>query len=158
MSVYFAKIDRYIKIGFSENPERRVARLWQSGTRYGRPWDCPMAEPVLLLAINGDKPLEARCHEALSDYYATREWFIDEPGVRDFMAQAERGRFPVVVRPGGPFEPADWTAASKDRRAEMNRWISRRHGRPIDLFGRGNYADPADVVFGDLFTASTRSP
>lgn len=148
MSVYFAKIDRYIKVGYSANPQRRVANLWKSGTRYDRPVDCPLVQPVLLLAIDGDKPLEARCHEALGDYYAASEWFIDEPGVRDFMAQAERGRFPVIVRPGGPFDPVDWVDASEERRAEMNRWASRRIGRPINIFGQGcTDADAAAVAF-----------
>lgn len=132
MSVYFIKVGRYIKVGFSDNPQRRALKLWQSGTRYTRPWDLPLAEvPELLLAVDGDKSDEHFCHLALWDYGAGLEWFVDEPGVREFMTKVEgyiRGQkvpFPKVERPGGEFEPVPWTEMLPEREVEIAGQLAR---------------------------------
>lgn len=126
MSVYFIRCGRYIKVGFSRNPERRCKNLWQGSTRGTRPWDLSIKEErTLLLTIDGDKSVEWRCHTALSDYWANGEWFIDEPGIHDFMEQAARGRFPVAVRPGGRFEPVGHEHMIQERRDEIDRAIAR---------------------------------
>jgi hypothetical protein len=126
MSVYFAQVGRYIKVGFSENPERRVARLFTSTTRYNRPWDMPLdAERVLLATIPGDKSTERMCHRALSDYAAGCEFFIDEPGVREFMTRAAAGDFSPVERPGGEFVPVHHSQMLPERRAELDSLITR---------------------------------
>lgn len=108
MSVYFIRAGRYIKVGYSTNPERRFRRLFASGTRYTVPEDCPtgLADRELLRYIDGDTGTEARIHEALSDFAAGLEWFIDEPEVRAFIATAEdAAEYERVVRPGGEFSP-----------------------------------------------------
>lgn len=104
MSVYFAQVGGYIKVGSSDNPERRVRRLFSSNTRYCKPDDCPtdLASRRLLLAIPGGLNTEWACHAALDDYRVVGEFFIDEPGVRDFMKRAAAGDFSPVERPGGP--------------------------------------------------------
>lgn len=108
MSVYFIRAGRYIKVGYSTNPERRFRRLFASGTRYTAPEDCPtaLADRELLRHIDGDASTEARIHEALSDFAVGLEWFIDEPEVRAFIATAEdAAEYERVVRPGGEFSP-----------------------------------------------------
>lgn len=105
MAVYFARVGRYIKVGYSENPERRVRRMLSSATRYGAPLDCDIYDRELLATIPGDLNAERACHAALEDYAAGCEFFIDEPGVREFIELAQRGEFPQIVRPGGWFVP-----------------------------------------------------
>lgn len=102
MAVYFAQVGRYIKVGYSENPERRVRRLWKSETRYSRPADCPTSPPLLLATIPGGRNEEFICHRALGDYAVGCEFFLDEPGVRMFIAAAAEGALDRVVRPSGP--------------------------------------------------------
>lgn len=130
MSVYFAQVGHYIKVGFSEDPEKRVKNLWKSTTRYGRPWDLSLdVERRLLLAIPGSKQTEHGCHLALDDYYAGCEFFIDEPGVREFMTHAAKGRFPHMTRPGGPFAPVSHEQMLPERRAELDRMYARARSR-----------------------------
>jgi hypothetical protein len=129
MSVYFAKVGRYLKIGYSENPERRVRNLWRSTTRYGRPWDLSINEtPRLLLAVDGDKHDEQQIHAALDDFYACLEWFIDEPPVRDFMREVENGAsgcYLPMPRPGGPFVPVPHEQMLPERYEEIQRLTER---------------------------------
>lgn len=130
MSVYFIKVGRYIKVGYSENPERRCERLWSSTTRYGRPWDMSTKEPrELLLVIEGEKDDERECHEALADYYSACEWFIDEPGVREFMEIAKTGKYPKMVRPGGEFIPTPGEDMLPERRLEIDRMVARERAK-----------------------------
>ena len=134
MSVYFAQVGRYIKIGYSENPERRVRRLFASETRYGAPKDAPtsLAERTLLKVIDGGEGTERAVHLALDDFRVMGEWFIDEPEVRDFIATAEGGlrSYPRVVRPLGEFDrDADPVLGmSPEERAQlqavMSNWFS----------------------------------
>lgn len=104
MSVYFAQVGGYIKVGSSDDPERRVRRLFSSETRYCKPDDCPTdaGSRRLLLTIPGSLNVEWSCHRALDDFRVVGEFFIDEPGVRDFMERAALGDLSPVERPGGP--------------------------------------------------------
>jgi hypothetical protein len=110
MSVYFAQVGRYIKIGYSTNPERRVRNLFKSTTRYGAPQDAPteLADRHLIRAIDGDTGTEFQIHRALNDFRVFGEWFIDEPEVRDFIATAgDADDYEPVRRPAGIY---DWQA------------------------------------------------
>jgi hypothetical protein len=111
MYVYFAAVGGLIKVGYSENPERRVRNLFRGSTLYGAPVDAYEARgtQVMLRTIEGCKTVERRCHEALADFEVSLEWFLDEPPVRAFIDAAEDWRedYPRVVREGGPVEP-DW--------------------------------------------------
>jgi len=142
MSVYFIKVGRYIKVGYSENPERRCQNLWKSSTRYGRPWDLSLSAPrELLLVIPGSKQTEGACHRALADFAAGCEFFIDEPEVRAFMERATRGAYKrKVVRPAGPFEPVSHEDMLPERRDELDRWIHARRAvrGPSFDFGGAN--------------------
>lgn len=129
MSVYFARVGRYIKVGYSENPERRVRNLMKSATRYGLPADLrPDAPRELLAAIPGGLGVEWTCHESLDDFAAGGEFFIDEPPVRGFIAEAQAGRFPVVTRDGGPFVPVDLT--TDEDRAALTRALNCMFTKP----------------------------
>ena len=124
MSVYFAQVGHYIKIGYSENPERRVRRLFSSDTRYGAPEDCPrdLASRHLIRAIDGTKDDEGRIHRALDDFCVGLEWYVDEPALREYIATVEQteGEYPVLVREEGPAfvaydEERDLTPAEYDQ-------------------------------------------
>lgn len=145
MSVYFIKVGRYLKVGFSENPERRCKNLWRSSTRYSRPWDLALDAPrELLLTIDGDKTTEYHVHQSLDMFAARCEWFIDEPEVRDFMAHLARGgAMREVQRPAGQFRPVPHQQMLPERRVEMDQWLAKRGKRDggwVD-FGDGDLTD-----------------
>jgi hypothetical protein len=127
VSVYFIKVGRYVKVGYSANPERRCAKLWQSGTRYGRPFDLSIKEPrELLAAVDGGTDLEHQCLQALRDYSVGCEFVIDEPGVREVMRQVMAGEEPTrQERPGGEFVPV----RGEDMIAEWREDVARMTAR-----------------------------
>lgn len=86
MSVYFARVGRYIKVGYSANPERRVANLFKSATRYSAPRDIDAATPRTLLGyVPGRLNEERTAHAALRDFRVQGEWFLDEPWARTYV-------------------------------------------------------------------------
>jgi hypothetical protein len=109
VSVYFAQVGRYVKVGYSANPERRVANLFKSATRYGIPRDLDIRLPRhLLAAVPGHLNEERAAHAALDDFRVWGEWFLDEPEVRDYIRRcvgADDVATERVVRPAGQF---DW--------------------------------------------------
>ena len=107
MSVYFAQVGHYVKVGYSANPERRVRRLFSSATN--PPADAPrdLASRHLIRAIEGGYRDEQEIHRALSDFCVGSEWYVDEPEVRAFVATVERSdAYAKVERPVGPVELA----------------------------------------------------
>ena len=107
MSVYFIQAGRYVKVGFSDNPERRFRRLFASNTAYSSPHDVPrdLASRTLLKVIDGDKNAEARIHIALDQFRVGTEWFIDEPELRAFIDTVETAdSYETVTRPAGDFD------------------------------------------------------
>lgn len=109
MSVYFAQVGRYIKVGYSENPERRVRNLFKSETRYGAPRDVTTDSPRhLIAAVPGELADEFAAHRALDDFRVSGEWFLDEPEVRTYITgcvAADTVLACYVSRPAGNF---DW--------------------------------------------------
>ena len=87
MSVYFVRAGRYFKVGFSDDPERRFARLHRGNTRYTFPIDASLlaCDRELYRVVDGEKYDEARIHLALDDYSVGLEWFTDAPQVRSFI-------------------------------------------------------------------------
>lgn len=70
--IYFVKVDRHIKIGFTKDPYRR-------GGAYP-----PSAE--LLASYPGTRRDEQRLHEKFAAYLdAGREWFLDAREIRDHI-------------------------------------------------------------------------
>lgn len=88
MSVYFIACGGFIKVGYSDNPERRAAKLFSSTSRYSAPRAAYQARgtQTLLGAIEGDKGTELQLHGALNDYAVGCEWFVDEPELRTYLA------------------------------------------------------------------------
>lgn len=124
MSVYFAQVGPHIKIGYSTNPERRVARMFSSTTRYSAPTGTPTgrAHRHLIRAIDGDLGTERLIHLALDDFRIGEEWFVDEPEVQRFIATAKTAkRYAKVRRPAGPVcdERDDWSEMSPDERKQL---------------------------------------
>lgn len=78
MSVYFARVRGYVKIGFSVDPVRR-ARTIASGGNCIKPDDIERSDPVDLLGwIPGDRSVERAMHRKFADLYVTGEWFWDD--------------------------------------------------------------------------------
>ena len=79
MSVYFARVGEYVKIGYSRNPVTRVQRLRSDDT--ARPDDLDKTAPVELLAVvPGGRDLERALQEVLVGLRECGEWFrIPEP-------------------------------------------------------------------------------
>jgi hypothetical protein len=107
MSVYFIRLGQYVKVGFSDDPERRFRRLFSSATGYSAPWDAPraLADRTLLGYVHGTKDDEARAHDALSDFLACCEFYVAEQPVLDYVgACLSRGDVvtPSIPRLGGP--------------------------------------------------------
>jgi hypothetical protein len=71
-----------IKIGWSENPEMRLAQL--QGAHH--------EDLSLLLTVNGDKALEGRLHFRLEQHRLRGEWFADCDEVRAAMEEVATPR------------------------------------------------------------------
>lgn len=123
MSVYFAQVGPYIKIGYSENPEKRVRNLFKSGTRYTAPEGTPLhpSQRRLIRAIDGTWDTEQLIHVALEDFCLGLEWYVDEPEVRDFIATVETAKhYDRLNRPDGPvYEPYDESRLPPEERAQL---------------------------------------
>lgn len=71
-----------VKIGWSENPEKRLEQLQAASPDQLR----------ILDYIIGDRHHERALHGRLSEYRLRGEWFDDCPPVREAIAEVMRGR------------------------------------------------------------------
>lgn len=107
MAVYVIECAGLLKIGFSENPERRVANLFQSASRYSAPRAAHEArgtQRLVCVITDGTKSDEAVIHQALAMYSIGCEWFANEPAVLEYVQSFTAGDYPPVEpieRPGG---------------------------------------------------------
>lgn len=125
MSVYFISLGRYIKVGYSENPERRCRNLFSSATAYAAPWDCPrgLADRELLGYVYGDKDDERHAHRALDEFAIGCEFFLNEPPLRDYIDRClsvDEVLSELVVRPDGP---APWVGQVEPLPPEVQRAV-----------------------------------
>lgn len=109
MSVYFIRLGKYVKVGYSETPERRFRRLFSSGTGYSAPWDCPrgLADRTLIGHVRGSKDDEGAAHRALEDFLVGCEFYLAEQPVLDYAATCLRAgavNRSHVPRAAGPAE------------------------------------------------------
>lgn len=91
MSVYFARVRGYIKIGYSAKPWARVTTL-TSGT-LERPVDIEYGDDINLLGFYpGGRKEERAAHMALGQHWAgVGEWYWDDPEVEaHLLAHPER--------------------------------------------------------------------
>lgn len=135
MSVYFIRVGRYFKIGYTDDPLRRFDCLHKGGTRYTFPadasWD--VDERDLYKVIYGDKSAERSIHLALDNFAVGLEWFLDEPPLREFidslpeeLSDEQRWGFEPVARDGGWCE-AEYRAVQHGRaQREVARYMARR--------------------------------
>lgn len=106
MSVYFIACGGFVKVGYSDNPERRTAKLFSSTSRYSAPRAAYNARgsQELLGHIEGCKVMESRLHDALDDYAVGCEWFVDEPALRSYLSALvdDQEDFALLERVAGP--------------------------------------------------------
>ena len=129
MSVYFAQVGPVVKIGYSENPERRVANLFRGGTLYSAPAIAleHRAERHLVRAIEGCKDTEAAVHGALQDFSIGLEWFVAEQPVLDFAASAATADdYEPIRREGGPVQWPHDQMAGGNHEFVMAAYLRRR--------------------------------
>ena len=106
MSVYAIECAGLLKIGYSTDPDRRVAALFQSGSRYSAPraaYEARGTQRLVAVIDKATKQDERAIHWALDDYSIGCEWFLDEPEVRELLASFTLGDQPEPIgRDGGP--------------------------------------------------------
>lgn len=89
MSVYFAAVRGYVKVGYSAKPWVRVGTTTRDTTI--KPDDVRKSDDVDLIGwFPGDRAVERSTHDALAEHLVCGEWFVDHPDVREFLrAQAD---------------------------------------------------------------------
>jgi hypothetical protein len=105
MSVYVIECAGLLKIGYSEDPERRTAKLFQSTSRYTAPrpaYEARGTQRLVHVIDRASKQDERAIHAALDDYSIGAEWFVNEPPVLALVRSFTCGDLPeLVVREGG---------------------------------------------------------
>jgi hypothetical protein len=158
MSVYFIACGGFIKVGHSDNPERRLANLFKSSTRYSAPKAVYEARgtQTMLRVIDGDLATERAIHDALDDFAAGCEWFVDEPELRDYIAAvegdswSERRHYPKLDRAGGFVDLPYEERAGSNAELALAVWRKKHPGSTLGL----SVADEATVyaALDGLFT------
>lgn len=131
MSVYFIRLGKYVKVGYSETPERRFRRLFSSTTSYSAPWDAPrgLADRTLLGFVSGSKDDEWAAHEALADYLVGCEFYLAEQPVIDYATDclsAGRVLRGDLARSAGPAEFVGQVPPGSDARSLADITTARR--------------------------------
>lgn len=106
MAVYVIECAGLLKIGYSDNPERRVAKLFQSASRYSAPraaYEARGTQRLVHVIDGATKYDEHVIHTSLDEYGIGCEWFVNEPAVLEFVQSFEPGsRFTArIPRPDG---------------------------------------------------------
>lgn len=77
MSVYFAHVSGYVKIGYSKNPYQRVATITTKTAI--KPDDVTYGDKVDLLGwVPGDRVVEKSMHQKFAHLHVVGEWFWDD--------------------------------------------------------------------------------
>lgn len=83
MSVYVAQVGAHIKVGYSDNPVRRVKNMMQGAVARPVMLD-RKAERVLIGTFDGASLDDERLlHESLADHHCMREWFFADADLID---------------------------------------------------------------------------
>lgn len=102
MTVYFARVGDFIKVGFSTNPVNRVQRIKSDDC--AKPLDLDRSSPVeLLRVVPGDVEHEQMAHDALSDFRVCGEWFVAEPALLEYVGSLNGEQYPRLFRTGGSY-------------------------------------------------------
>lgn len=90
MSVYFARVKGYVKIGYAAKPWERVGTI-TTGTCI-KPDDVEYGDDIDLLGwIPGDRKTEASIHAKFAHLHVTGEWFLDTDDYDDLIEADEFG-------------------------------------------------------------------
>ena len=83
MSVYFAQVGDYMKIGYSTDPIARVAYLTYMECR---PAEVENGDSVDLIGwFPGGVAEEKKAHERFADHHVIGEWFSAEPAMAEYL-------------------------------------------------------------------------
>lgn len=105
MSVYFARVKGYVKIGFSKDPSYRMQTLLSGGSKH--PEDLSYGDWVDLLGtVPGDRKRERELHKEFEEHRVVGEWFIDHPDIEQAIWNDPFGR-PFDHLPAGAEEAMD---------------------------------------------------
>lgn len=77
--VYFLQTDHYVKIGFSETPQKRISSIQVS---------LPTKLRVLMI-IKGGRKLEKQLHKRFAHLRSNGEWFKINEEIEDYLAEME---------------------------------------------------------------------
>lgn len=90
MSVYFARVKDYVKIGFSAKPWERAGTIATGSCLM--PLDVSYADKVHLLGwIPGDRKIEREMHRRFLPNYVIGEWFWDDDAYDALIAEHDFG-------------------------------------------------------------------
>lgn len=90
MSVYFAQVKGYVKIGYSCNPVKRMSALLRNGIKV--PADVSREDRINLLGwLPGDRYVEADTQARFRHLHVGGEWFWDEPEIDAYLTSHPRG-------------------------------------------------------------------
>jgi Meiotically up-regulated gene 113 len=86
--IYFAKIGKAIKIGFTTNVERRLKSFRGAS-----------AEPIRLIGVfPGGQKLETELHRLFAASRITNEFFTTDSVIREFLSIAKRNSFAAAIQ------------------------------------------------------------
>jgi hypothetical protein len=84
MSVYFARVKGYVKIGYSADPMKRMSSIAKRSRT--APADVSPSDEVDPLGwIPGDRSVERRMHMSFGHLHVIGEWFWDDDAFDDFL-------------------------------------------------------------------------
>ena len=75
--VYFIKVNNRVKIGYSNNMDKRI-----NGLKTSNPYS---NEIELLLLIDGERDIEKKLHKKFSDIRICGEWFLYSSEIKEFI-------------------------------------------------------------------------
>lgn len=84
MSVYFARVRGYMKVGYSKNPFNRASTITAGSLT--KPDDIKYGDAIELLGwIPGDRWTERATHLHFAPLYVIGEWFLDDESFDDYI-------------------------------------------------------------------------
>jgi hypothetical protein len=87
--VYFARAGRFVKIGTTCYPERRVQQIRRATSGGAVPLDVDRRTTELVTTVPGGRAHERAMHERFVEARAVGEWFHATPELLAFIAIAE---------------------------------------------------------------------
>lgn len=90
MSVYFARVKGYVKIGYSADPIERIGTITTGSCE--KPDDVIYGDPIHALGwVPGDRKTEKAIHHRFGHLHVLGEWFWDDDSYEAFIEADEFG-------------------------------------------------------------------